>query len=122
MTTLIKPYSKHPASHWTQKGPLTAAALGLPIPCSDHQAPRDSKAKAGQRTAVVAVQIKGQPTRRTSPLWLGVRRDQATPLPGLLQRMAAAIEHNLSPDQQKSRPPGPINLLTTQQVRDKLHR
>ena len=44
---VIKPYLDHPTGQRTQKGPFTAAALGLPIPYSDHQGPRDSKNKAG---------------------------------------------------------------------------
>jgi hypothetical protein len=60
-----------------QKGPLTAAALGLPIPYSDHQGTRSPSEprKATQRRATVDALIDGTPARRASPLWLRVRHD-----------------------------------------------
>src|ERR1017187_4963799 len=63
--------------HHPQTGPLTAGALGLPIPYSDHQGPprQDDPARHAQRTAMVDVMISGKPARRASPLWLRVRQD-----------------------------------------------
>jgi hypothetical protein len=59
-----------------QQGPLTAAALGLPIPYSDHQGPcREGEARPGQRRAMVDVLIDDKPARRASPLWLRIRHD-----------------------------------------------
>jgi hypothetical protein len=120
---VIKPYLDHPTSERTQKGPLTAAALGLPIPYSDHQGPRESKDR--QRKAVVDVLIDGHSARRASPLWLRVRRDQAT----WRLRSLAFYNEWLPPSprthlqvKQKASPPGPIDLLTAQQVRAEIDR
>ncbi|HET9895393.1 MAG TPA: RAMP superfamily CRISPR-associated protein [Streptosporangiaceae bacterium] len=60
---------------WTQDGPATAAALGLPIPYSDHQGRRDERGKPTQRVAMINAYVKGQKARRASPLWLRVRHD-----------------------------------------------
>lgn len=73
---VVKPFLDNPGSgRRTQRGPLTAAALGLPIPYSDHQGRLDSNGEPRQRTATVEVQIDGQLARRASPLWLRVRHD-----------------------------------------------
>jgi hypothetical protein len=54
--------------------PAIAAALGLPIPYSDHQG-RSPQGKPVQRYAMLDVRVDDVPARRASPLWLRVRRD-----------------------------------------------
>lgn len=122
---VVKPFLDTPTGgRWTQKGPLTAAALGLPIPYTDHQGQRKPGGKREQRTATVEVQIDGQPARRASPLWLRVRHD------GTAWRLRSLALYNewLPP------PPGatlriksdgrsaPIDVPSAQQIRDELAR
>jgi hypothetical protein len=74
---VVQPFLSNMPGHRAQKGPLTAAALGLPIPYTDHQGPRGPDGKPAQRKAIVNVEVDGQPARRASPLWLRVRHDGA---------------------------------------------
>jgi CRISPR-associated protein Cmr1 len=50
--------------------PAIVAALGLPIPYTDHQG-----RQGAQRKATIDVSIGGVPARRASPLWLRVLHD-----------------------------------------------
>jgi len=72
---VVQPFLNHVHGHHGQAGPLTAAALGLPIPYTDHQGPRGTDGKPAQRKATVNVEVDGQPARRASPLWLRVHHD-----------------------------------------------
>ncbi len=120
---VIQPFLNNPtAGRRTQKGPLTAAALGLPIPYSDHQGPPGVNNKPGQRRATVEVQVDGQAARRASPLWLRARLD------GTVWRLRSLAFYNewlpggaRLQVKYKERV-GPVDLLTAKQVRDELDR
>lgn len=124
-TDVVQPFLDNPAGRHTQNGPMTAAALGLPVPYSDHQGPRVD-GKATQRRAIVEVLIDGQPARRASPLWLRVRHDGAS---WRLRSLAFATEW-LPPEAEprlritKVRGPGSaqVDLLTQTQVETELNR
>lgn len=108
---------------WVQDGPATAAALGLPIPYSDHQG-RDDKGKPAQRYAMINAHVKGQPARRASPLWLRVRHD------GSAWRLRSLAFYSEwlppSPDAgltvTRGRRSAPVDLLSEAQVRAELDR
>ncbi len=111
-TDVGQPFLNNPApGHRTQQGPLTAAALGLPIPYSDHQGPRDSNGEPAQRKATVDVHMDGESARRASPLWLRVRHD------GTAWRLRSLAFHSewlppapTSPDSHHvRRPVGPVD-------------
>lgn len=129
-TNVVQPYLNDPvAGRYVQLGPVAAAALGLPIPYSDHQGPRDNKGKPGQRYATINAYVGGQQARRASPLWLRVRRD------GSVWRLRSLAFYNewLPPSQSSlrikqegRRPAGSrqaqLDLLTQTQVNDELKR
>ena len=120
---VVKPFLDRPsAGRQRQRGPLTAGALGLPIPYSDHQGQVGLANRRQQRRATVEVQIDGQSARRASPLWLRVRHDGTA----WWLRSLAFYDEWLPPAarlQIKSGgQSGPVDRLTAQQVRDELDR
>ena len=112
-------------NHRPQQGPMTAAALGLPIPYSDHQGPVNpaKPTEPTQRRAMVDVLIDGKPARRASPLWLRVRYDgSAWRLRSLAfygeWLPASRAELRITSGRRSE----PVNLLTDSQVRAELDR
>lgn len=113
-------------NHQPQRGPITAAALGLPVPYSDHQGPPkpDNPREFSQRRAMVDVLIDGQSARRASPLWLRVRRDSSA------WRLRSLVFHAewLPPSPQSQlritsgRRSEPVTRPADAQIRDELER
>ncbi len=119
---VVQPFLNNPA-RYTQRGPATAAALGLPIPYSDHQGPRDDSGQT-QRRATLDVLIGDQPARRASPLWLRVRHDGDT-----WRLRSLAFESEWLPSNAQLRiamvsgpQRAPVGLLSQAQVREELNR
>jgi hypothetical protein len=121
---VVRPFLDHAPGRHGQKGPLTAAALGLPVPYTDHQGHRGADGKPAQRKATVNVEVDGQPARRASPLWLRVRHD------GTAWRLRSLAFHTeWLPPAPRTRltisagpRSAPVNRPTDQQITEELNR